>query len=194
MNPEPGTSLTLLHRLHGGEPNAWTRFVYLYEPLIGYWCRRWSINPADIEDLSQEVLRAVVTHLPEFQRRSDSGSFRAWLRGITRNKLLEYGRNRRGKPLAAGGSSALAAIHAIPEAAPELAESSDELADLYLRAAEAIRGDFTPQTWDIFWRTTVESQSPADVAADLGLKPAAVRMAKARVLRRLRDEIGDFAE
>ncbi len=34
----------------------------------------------------------------------------------------------------------------------------------------------------------------ADVAAELGVTPDAVRMAKSRVLRRLRDELPDLAD
>ena len=38
----------------------------------------------------------------------------------------------------------------------------------------------------------VDGQMPADIAADLGVTPAAVRKAKSRVLHRLRQEIGDL--
>jgi hypothetical protein len=35
---------------------------------------------------------------------------------------------------------------------------------------------------------------PKDVAADLGMSPGAVRVAKYRVLHRLREELGDLME
>ncbi|MBX7104217.1 MAG: sigma-70 family RNA polymerase sigma factor [Gemmataceae bacterium] len=195
MSRQDATSLTLLQRLQGQDDAAWSRFAFLYRPLIVYWCGRWNVMPADEDDLVQEVMKAVHTHLPDFERLGESGSFRAWLRGITRNKLLEYDRRRRTRlPVAEGGSDAQARLNAVADSAPALDEGPAELAGLYMRAAEAIRGDFNDQTWQIFWRTTVESQSPAQVATDLGLKPAAVRMAKARVLRRLREQVGDFAD
>ena len=50
------------------------------------------------------------------------------------------------------------------------------------------------RTWQAFWRTAVEGQAPKNVAAELGVRPDAVRMAKSRVLRRLRDELPDLAD
>ena len=40
----------------------------------------------------------------------------------------------------------------------------------------------------------VEGQVAKDVAADLGMTPGAVRVAKCRVLQRLREELGDLIE
>ena len=39
---------------------------------------------------------------------------------------------------------------------------------------------------------TVEDRSPAEVAAELGITPNAVRQAKSHVLRRLREEMGEL--
>jgi RNA polymerase sigma-70 factor (ECF subfamily) len=57
---------------------------------------------------------------------------------------------------------------------------------------EKIRPDFEPRTWQAFWQATVEGRPSADVAAELGLTAGAVRKAKARVLARLRTELGDL--
>lgn len=46
----------------------------------------------------------------------------------------------------------------------------------------------------MFWRVVVGNESVAEVAADLGVSSAAVRMAKSRVLRRLRDELEGLEE
>lgn len=52
-----------------------------------------------------------------------------------------------------------------------------------------MRGDFEQRTWQAFCRATVESDTPADVAADLGIFVWAVYKARARVLSRLRQEL-----
>ena len=71
-------------------------------------------------------------------------------------------------------------------------DSADEMTRLYHRVLELVRGEFEERTWQAFWRAAVEGQTPADIATDLGMSPAAVRKAKSRVLRRLREEIGDL--
>ena len=65
---------------------------------------------------------------------------------------------------------------------------------LYHRALEFIRDGFEDRTWQAFWKTVVEDRSAADAAAELGMTPGAVRVAKARVLQRLRKELRDLAD
>jgi RNA polymerase sigma-70 factor (ECF subfamily) len=40
----------------------------------------------------------------------------------------------------------------------------------------------------------MEGQSPVDIAASLGVSPTAVRMAKSRVLRRLKEQFGELIQ
>ena len=65
---------------------------------------------------------------------------------------------------------------------------------LFARAIALIRGEFEERTWAAFWRTVVEGQPAKDVGADLSMSPGAVRVAKSRVLHRLREELGDLME
>jgi RNA polymerase sigma-70 factor (ECF subfamily) len=64
---------------------------------------------------------------------------------------------------------------------------------LFRRGLELIRREFEVRTWQAFWRTAVDGRATADVAAELGMSPGAVRVAKSRVLQRLRSELGDIA-
>ena len=52
------TSATLLGRvgLSPSDPAAWARFVSLYGSRIRGWCRRWGLQEADSEDVTQDVL------------------------------------------------------------------------------------------------------------------------------------------
>jgi RNA polymerase sigma-70 factor (ECF subfamily) len=69
-----------------------------------------------------------------------------------------------------------------------------ELQALRLRALELVRGQVEEQTWQAFWLTAMEGQSPVDVAAGLGVSPNAVGMSKSRVLRRLKEQFGDLIQ
>jgi len=193
----PGTSLTLLQRLRDNQPDAWRTMVQLYTPLIAHWCARGGVRGADAEDVVQEVFRVAATSLDKFRREREGDSFRAWLRGITRNMLLALFRRSDRQPHASGGSDAFVQLQELADAASTVSAEEDppsELQALRLRALELVRGQVEERTWRAFWLTAMEGQSPVDVAASLGVSPTAVRMAKSRVLRRLKEQFGELIQ
>jgi RNA polymerase sigma-70 factor (ECF subfamily) len=193
----PGTSLTLLQRLLDNDPEAWRTMVRLYTPLLCHWCARRGVRGADAEDLMQEVFRVAASRLDQFRRERQGDSFRAWLRGITRNMLLLHFRRASRQPQASGSSGVVDQLEAVAEPTPadSLEEDSpSELEALRRRALELVRGQVEERTWRAFWLTAIEGHAPAEVAASLGVKPTAVRMAKSRVLHRLKDQFGDLIQ
>ncbi len=194
MAVESATSLTLLQRVCTGDERAWQRLVGLYTPLVCHWCGRWGLQPADVDDVRQDVFIAVSRGIDRFRKERSCDTFRGWLRGITRNKLLEYGRQRGGRPDAVGGSDAYALFQDVPmaEAVADPPEDAEAVAGLYRRVMDVIREEFEERTWKAFYRVTVDEQSAGDVGQELGMSANAVRIAKWRVLRRLREEAGDL--
>jgi RNA polymerase sigma-70 factor (ECF subfamily) len=180
------TSLSLLERARGRDETSWSRLVALYGPLVEHWCRRGGAG-ADAADLAQEVFLAVSEGLAWFERRGP-GSFRGWVRGIARHKLLDYHRRAHRPGAAAGGSTALERLHEIADPQPGSEEESDEVSGLYHRALDLIRSEFEERTWRAFWLSAVEGRDSTTVAAELNMSPVAVRVAKSRVLARLRAE------
>jgi RNA polymerase sigma-70 factor (ECF subfamily) len=179
------TPVSLLERLRRrGEPDAWDRFVELYTPLLYYWARRVGLQESDAADLVQEVFTVLVQKLPEFSY-DRSKSFRAWLRTVTLNKWRE--RQRRAGSRREEGAGALSGL-ADPDPAEALWDA-EYRQQLVRRALEVMQGEFQPATWKACWSVVVEGRPVADVAAELGLSPGAVRSAKFRVLTRLRGEL-----
>src|SRR5262249_35500685 len=85
--PEHGTPPSPLERARAHDPEAWRRLVELYQPLVGFWCRRAGVRGADVEDVTQEVLAAVAAGLGQFHRDRPGTTFRGWLRAIARNQV-----------------------------------------------------------------------------------------------------------
>jgi RNA polymerase sigma-70 factor (ECF subfamily) len=191
------TSSTLLDRVRGHDQAAWQRLMYLYAPLVRYWCGRWGVQGADADDVVQEVFQGVAAGLPGFRRDRPSDTFRGWLRGITRFKVLDAQRARQRHPVGAGGTEANLRMeqYADPQADDDtVAEPGEELSGLYHRAMELVRSEFEPQTWTAFWRAAVDNHPVDLIAGEMGVTPAAIRKAKSRVLRRLKEEIGDLID
>lgn len=181
------TPPSLLERLrHPNEERAWDQFVALYTPLLYRWARARGLQEADAGDLVQDVLVLLVRKLPEF--RYDPGkSFRAWLLTVTLNCWRERRRRRASQP-AGGGAVDDVADPLAPDDVAEIAEAEYQTY-LVRRALELMRVEFRPTTWQACWEHVVCGKPAARVAAELGLTPGAVYVARSRVLARLRQEL-----
>jgi RNA polymerase sigma-70 factor (ECF subfamily) len=204
VNPDPtpdvrdgseATPLSLLERVRANDSQAWRRLLDLYQPLVRFWCARGGLGPEDIEDVTQEVFAGAARGLPGFRRDRPGDTFRGWLRGITRNRLLLFHRRNQGKPRAEGGSEAFVNLQQIedPLPSPEEAEAA-EVSQVYKRALDQIRGEFEERHWQVFWLTVIEGRTPASLTAELGLTVANIRQIKSRILRRIKLEVGDLIE
>jgi RNA polymerase sigma-70 factor (ECF subfamily) len=194
---EPSSiSSTLLERVKADRPEAWTRLVTLYGPVVYRWCRQAGAARDDAPDLVQEVFTAVARHIGSFRRDRPGDSFAAWLSTITRNAIRGNFRGRRGRPIAQGGTDAQERLQRVPEPLdPVEASDPQEVASLILPIGlEMVRAEFENRTWDAFRRVAIEGQPSARVATDLGMSIEAVYQAKSRVLRRLRQELDGLLE
>jgi RNA polymerase sigma-70 factor (ECF subfamily) len=196
---DPLTRHTLLAKLRApGDEAAWFEFVSLYEPLVYRLARQKGLQDADAQDLCQEVFRAVAGAIGRWN--PAGGSFRGWLRTITRNLLINLLARQRRHPRGSGDSEVQALLAAQPEPDPEASALFDiEYGRrLFEWAADAVRGEFTLKTWEAFRRTAVEGRKPPEVAAELGMTVGAVYIVRSRVLARLRQRVeqldGEAAE
>jgi RNA polymerase sigma-70 factor (ECF subfamily) len=167
----------------------------LYRPLVLSWCVRQGVRAEDAEDVSQEVFTAAAAALPAFRHDRPGDTFRGWLRGITRNHALMHFRRNQKQPAAEGGSSARLELENVPDPLTASQDEPEEAAAvnrLYRRALEYVRSEFNARHWHAFWLTAIDERAPAEVAAQLDMTPAAVRQAKSRVLRRLKQELGEL--
>lgn len=184
------TSSGLLSDVRRENPAAWNQFADLYAPLIYRWARMTAIQPADAEDVTQEVFRVIARRLPDYRRTASQTSLRAWMWGITRNVILQHFEKLHRVTLPPGGSTAQHRLNEIPDVlhCNEPPRDPDADKSLLMRVLRLIRNDFEESTWQAFWRTTVENQSATEVGRDLAMAAGAVRQAKCRVLARLREE------
>jgi RNA polymerase sigma-70 factor (ECF subfamily) len=187
-------SPSLLERLRGGDSTAWNRLLHLYSPLITFWCRRQRVPEQDVDDLLQDVFQSVAAHLNRFRREGPADTFRGWLRTITTHKVCDYFRRTAEQPRSTGGTEALWRMAQLP-APGEPCEDAEEVQltnRMYQQALALVRPQFEDRTWRAFWRVVVDGQSAGDVASELAMRPGTVRVAKARVLQRLRRELGEI--
>lgn len=197
---ETATSRSLLMQLKEGLPAAWERLTSVYAPLVYHWCRGMHLAEQDMPDVFQQVFQSVAAHIQEFHKDRPGDSFRHWLRVITRNKVRDHFRKIAKQAQAAGGTDAQIYFSqlAAPADDPEAQNESDaegeegEIRHLLRGALEQIREQVHCQTWQAFWKVVIEGKTPEQVGEELGMRPGTVRVAKSRVLSRLRSELREF--
>ncbi len=195
-----GTRASLLSRARERDSRAWRELVDLYGPLIAHWCRRGGLDHHAAADCVQQTFTAVLRSLDGYQARKSSGSFRGWLWTIASNKIRDHWRSSHREANGAGGSTALQALQQVPVEEPSVEVflsasepvDAEQLNSLMSRAMQQIRGEFAPRTWDIFHRAVVDQIPTGMVAQEFSVTSAAVRQARSRILRRLREQLGDI--
>lgn len=185
------TSTSLVRGAQRGDEASWKRLVSLYSPLVYGWCRDGGLPPGDAADVMQEIFLAVWTGRDRFARDQQGQSFRGWLRIIARNKVADHFRRAAANPDAAVAQRVLDDVAAPADSSTGSGCEERRVRQLLDRAQEAIRAEFEPRTWRAFQLFAIQELPAADVARELGITSGAVRQAKYKVLRRLREELGD---
>lgn len=189
------TQLSLLLRVQSGDTDAWQRFDSLYRPFIRAWLTRLHVHPQDADDLTQDVLLAIVRGIEQFRHPGRPGSFRGWLRAITANCARAFWRASPGRA-APGGEAFLRAVEGLEDPASSVSSVWDRAHDqaVLQRLLELLSAEVEPRTMRAFRMLVFEGRTGADAAAELGMTVAAVYAAKSRVLSRLRAEARDLLD
>jgi RNA polymerase sigma-70 factor, ECF subfamily len=175
---EQSDARALVERARHGDEAAWEAlYRAVYPRLLAYAGRRLLSTEAAKDAVSETMVRAVAK-IDRFTW--SGGGFDAWLFGILRHVVLDAQR-------AAGrrGTVPLVVDRASREAGP-----LDQLLDS--EEADAVRRAFSrldPAEQELLELRVVGRLSSEDVAAALGKKPGAVRMAQTRALARLRGHL-----
>ena len=186
----PTTSETLLRELAARpeSPRA-GEFARLYEPVLRRYVAQSCafhrpIQPADRDDLVQEVFAAVFAVLPSFRYDRSRGRFRAYLRRCVRNAVLRFQRRNPVPP------------QPCPEDLPQpVPDTSGELAlQIWtLALARVFRTvAFAPNTKAIFRRAILENAPADEVVREFECKPGTIRQVRKRVLDAVRAELDRF--
>jgi RNA polymerase sigma-70 factor (ECF subfamily) len=181
------TSATLLRRLRDpADKDAWSAFTANYGKRIYAWCRRWHLQEADAEDVTQGLLIKIPTKMRSFTYDPKVGSFRAWLKTVVRHALGDFVRAQQRL-----GKTSYAPLESV-EAEQDLMKELDERfeRELLEEAMARIELRVNKPTWEAFRLTAIEQQSGKEAAAALKIPVAHVYVYKQRVQDMLKEEIG----
>lgn len=188
---DSATRVTLLGRLRLDPTNQtiWTEFVEHYGPKIFNWCRKWGLQEADAQDVTQNVLLKLADKIRTFQY-DPARSFRAWLKTLTHHAWSDYLESQQRPGRGSGDSRTVDMLHSV-EARADLVQHLESEFDRELleEAMARVRLRVAPQTWEAFRLTALEGLSGAEVSQRIAMQVAQVFVAKRRVLKMLSAEV-----
>ena len=187
----PTTDRPLLLKLSDPRNDeAWQRFDGLYRRVIFRFARRAGADPTSADDVAADVMCRIARAATRWSVDQPPQKFAAWLTRVSHNSLVNVVCRelaRRGT----GGTTHQVSLEQRPQASERSLRwwEEDRRGERLLVAAESIRAEFDPTSWDAFWATHVDGESIADVATRLGKTCGAIYAIRSRIVRRLRVEV-----
>ncbi|MFO0818344.1 MAG: sigma-70 family RNA polymerase sigma factor [Pirellulales bacterium] len=196
MDHWPETNESLILRVKdSADAASWSDFLAIYRPVVVRMACGRGLQHADADDLAQQVFLSVARAIENWEPTPGRPPFRVWLARIARNAIVNALTRR--KPDAAGGSTS------VQELLLDLPSPDDETTQQLLAesrreamrwAANEIRSEFTDVTWSMFWQTSIEGKSVAEVASLHQKTLGAVYMARYRVTQRIKEKVLEVSE
>lgn len=196
MHQWPETNESLILRVKDpADAASWSDFLSIYRPVVVRMACGRGLQHADADDLAQQVFLSVAKAIEAWEPDAHQPPFRMWLARITRNAIVNALTRRR--PDTPGGSTSVQEmLHELPdrndETTQQLMEESRREAIRW--ATEEIKSEFTEVTWTMFWLTSIQGQSIAEVARLNDKTPGAVYMARFKVMQRLKEKVLEVSE
>ena len=202
MKPEAPlleTRSSLIQRLKAtinGE--SWEEFFHTYWELIYNVARRAGLSEADAQDIVQETILKVHNSLDRFEYNRKRGTFKGWLRTVTRSRLNDFFKKQQRRP---------ALNQPLEETADELQNLRDPEGpeiekiwdeewskNLIQSALNRTKKLTSPKQFQIFKCHYIDEWTVRETCRTLGVNAAQVYMAKQRVGKIFREAVETLQE
>ena len=191
------TRYSLLSRLQNwDDQQSWKTFFDTYWRLIYSIALKSGLTEAEAQDVVQETIICVAKDINKFKRDRALGSFKGWLRNLTRWRIADQLRKRKpnalGEDVSSNGDISMVDLAEIPDPAGAGLESLWEAewqSNLMEAALERVRRRVKEEHYQIFDLNVVRQWPANKVARILEVNIAQVYLAKHRVLALLKREV-----
>jgi RNA polymerase sigma-70 factor (ECF subfamily) len=187
INGRYETNMELLLQLKSDETvnreMGWGIFVDRYGPIICGFARNAGLPSSEADDIMQTVLFNFFKVADRFEYDPSKGRFRGYLKRITLNAIRQRYRKKQEGNLDTHGMN----VAEDPKDHLEAVFDREWAEHLLSEAMTEARPKFEPKTWEAFELYGRRGMSAERAAERLGMKPDAIRHAKSRVMRTVRE-------
>jgi RNA polymerase sigma-70 factor (ECF subfamily) len=202
MEKKPGeiipTRESLLSRLKDWEDDdSWREFFGIYRKLLFSFAIKAGLSEQESEEVVQETIISVAKTIKEFQYDPQRCSFKSWLRHLAQKRIADSFRRRARQPQlkesARADTPQTPAIERIPDPA---AHNLDELweeewqKELLEAAITRVKAEVSGEQYQMFDFYVLKKMPVGKVAAALGTNAGQVYLAKHRISRLIKKEVG----
>ncbi|MDP7070119.1 MAG: sigma-70 family RNA polymerase sigma factor [Phycisphaerales bacterium] len=160
---------------------GWSEFAEKYSRVIAGFARNAGLKPQEADDVLQDVLLGFFKVSDRFEYDPNKGRFRGYLKRVTLNAIRA--RHRRKRPTTGYDDS----VDPPMECDLDAAWDRQWTEQLLQRAMAEARAEVEARTWKSFELYGVRGVPADEVAKDTGMTAAAIRHAKMRLTRRVRE-------
>jgi RNA polymerase sigma-70 factor (ECF subfamily) len=179
----------LIQRLALGDRSAFREMVEIHKKKIYFLALDMVGNPADAEDVSQEVFLRVFRSFKTFKQDARLG---AWIYRITYNASIDHLRKRALTPEPMANEALETGFQSHPQIAEPQASLDPEVAaerGLLRDRIEKALGNISPREKAVFLLRHYEDLSLKEIAESLELTVGSVKSYLFRAVRKLRTEL-----
>jgi RNA polymerase sigma-70 factor (ECF subfamily) len=162
---------------------GWQEFAQKYSRVIAGFARNAGLPPQEADDVLQDVLLGFFRVSEAFEYDPKKGRFRGYLKRVTLNAIRAKFRRKR------------PAVGIADHVEPSLPDNVDEQWDrqwteqMLARAMAEVRDEVEEKTWRAFELYGIRGTTASAVAAETGMSESAIRHAKMRLTKRLREVV-----
>lgn len=177
----PETRPSLLATLRDGtQESAWREFFDRYAPAVFRVARLRGMGADDADDIVQQVMLAVSSHIGRFEYDRDRGHFRQWVRRITDNKIRDLRRQPR-----LPGDAGLDDCRDRAPAVEETWEHQWRLQDIQYCLDEIGRG-LSKRRIEAFRLYVLQGLTAEETAAQVGMTIGHVYVTRTQIIQKIR--------
>jgi RNA polymerase sigma-70 factor (ECF subfamily) len=191
------TRYSLLSRLENwGDQESWRVFFDTYWRLIYSIALKSGLTETEAEDVVQETVICVAHDINKFKRDRQFGSFKGWLRNLTRWRIADQLRKRAPNRSAENLTSdedtqlmELVEMQSSGDASQEPVWEAEWQSNLMAAALERVKHRVKEEHYQMFDLNVVREWPASKVARTLEVNIAQVYLAKHRILALLKKEV-----
>jgi RNA polymerase sigma factor (sigma-70 family) len=187
------TRTTLLKRLKDWQDQpSWQDFFDTYWKLIYDIAIKGGLTEVEAEDVVQETMITVARHMPNFKYDRTLGTFKGWLFNLTRWRISDQLRKRKGLPAIDPSDKDEAEIRLKKDPSSEFLNAlwdAEWEKSLFDAAVMKVRRNLDPQKFQIFDFCVNKEWPPDKIAETFGIPTSQVYLAKHRVSEMIAEEV-----